>query len=78
MINRKTVSTFLAACAVASLAVAMSTPGGVLVASFVNPKRVPQMADADAVIAGLPQRDGVSYIGLVLNEKGLEPTFKRF
>jgi hydroxymethylglutaryl-CoA lyase len=28
------------------------------VASFVNPKRVPQMADADEVIAGLPQRPG--------------------
>jgi len=42
------------------------------VASFVNPKRVPQMADAEAVLAGLPRRDGVSYIGLVLNRKGFE------
>ena len=42
------------------------------VASFVNPKRVPQMADADAIIARLPRRAGVSYIGLVLNEQGLE------
>jgi hydroxymethylglutaryl-CoA lyase len=42
------------------------------VASFVNPKRVPQMADADAIVARLPQRPGVSYIGLVLNEQGLE------
>ncbi len=42
------------------------------VVSFVNPKRVPQMADADAVIAGLPRRDGVRYIGLVMNDKGLE------
>ena len=42
------------------------------VASFVNPKRVPQMADADAVIARLPKRAGVSYIGLVLNEQGFE------
>lgn len=42
------------------------------VASFVNPKRVPQMADAEAVIAALPQREGVSYIGLVLNAKGFE------
>jgi hydroxymethylglutaryl-CoA lyase len=42
------------------------------VASFVNPKRVPQMADADAVVAGLPVRPGVRYIGLVLNEQGLE------
>ncbi|MGF1455215.1 MAG: hydroxymethylglutaryl-CoA lyase [Alphaproteobacteria bacterium] len=42
------------------------------VASFVNPKRVPRMADGDAVIAGLPPADGVIYSGLVLNEKGLE------
>ena len=40
------------------------------VASFVNPKRVPQMADADAILARLPRRPGVSYIGLVLNEQG--------
>ena len=42
------------------------------VASFVNPKRVPQMADADAIIARLPRRAGVSYIGLVLNLQGFE------
>lgn len=42
------------------------------VASFVNPKRVPQMADAEAVLAGLPKRDGVHYIGLVLNRKGFD------
>lgn len=42
------------------------------VASFVNPKRVPQMADADAIVAGLPRHAGVRYIGLVLNEQGLE------
>lgn len=42
------------------------------VASFVSPKRVPQMADADDVIAGLPKYDDVSYIGLVLNEKGFD------
>jgi hydroxymethylglutaryl-CoA lyase len=42
------------------------------VASFVNPKRVPQMADAEAVLAGLPQRPGIHYIGLVLNRKGFE------
>jgi hydroxymethylglutaryl-CoA lyase len=42
------------------------------VASFVNPKRVPQMADAEAVLAALPRRDDVSYIGLVLNRKGFE------
>lgn len=40
--------------------------------SFVNPKRVPQMAGAEEVMAGLPRRDDVSYIGLVLNERGLD------
>lgn len=40
------------------------------VASFVHPKRVPQMADAEAVLEALPDRDDVSYIGLVLNKKG--------
>jgi hydroxymethylglutaryl-CoA lyase len=42
------------------------------VTSFVHPKRVPQMADAEAVIAGLPKRDDMRYIGLVLNRKGFE------
>jgi hydroxymethylglutaryl-CoA lyase len=42
------------------------------VASFVNPKRVPQMADAEEVLAALPRRDDVSYIGLVLNRRGFE------
>ena len=42
------------------------------VTSFVHPKRVPQMADAEDVIRGLPRIDGVTYIGLVLNRKGFE------
>ena len=42
------------------------------VASFVHPKRVPQMADAEALIERLPQRDDVSYIGLIMNERGLD------
>ncbi len=42
------------------------------VASFVRPDRVPQMADAEALIAALPQRDDVRFIGLVLNLKGAE------
>ena len=41
------------------------------VASFVDPRRVPQMADAEAVIAGLPDRADVSYIGLCLNKRGV-------
>lgn len=40
------------------------------VASFVNPKRVPQMADAEAVIAGLVDHKDVIYTGLVLNKRG--------
>src|ERR1700744_2531575 len=40
------------------------------VASFVNPNLVPQMADAEAVCAGLNRRDDVIYIGLVLNKRG--------
>ena len=40
--------------------------------SFVNPKRVPQMADAEALMEALPRRDGVSYIGLVMNRRGLD------
>ena len=39
-------------------------------ASFVNAKLVPQMADAEAVAAGLPRRDGAVFIGLVLNKRG--------
>jgi hydroxymethylglutaryl-CoA lyase len=42
------------------------------VASFVNPKRVPQMADGEAVLAALPSRPGVQYVGLVLNRKGFD------
>ncbi len=42
------------------------------VASFVHPKRVPQMADAEALIERLPDADGVSYIGLLMNERGLD------
>ncbi len=40
--------------------------------SFVNPKRVPQMADAEQVVMGLPGRDDVTFIGLVLNMRGFE------
>ena len=41
------------------------------VAAFVHPKRVPQMADAEAVVAGLPECEDVSYIGLCLNKRGV-------
>lgn len=38
--------------------------------SFVHPGRVPQMADAEAVMAGLSANPGVTRIGLVLNARG--------
>lgn len=41
-------------------------------ASFVNPRRVPQMADADDVAAALPDRPDMTFIGLVLNARGAE------
>ncbi len=40
--------------------------------SFVHPGRVPQMADAEAVMAALPRGEGVSYAGLVMNPRGLD------
>ncbi|MEN7342277.1 MAG: hydroxymethylglutaryl-CoA lyase [Pseudomonadota bacterium] len=42
------------------------------VTSFVHPKRVPQMADAEALMALLPKMDDVSYIGLILNQRGFD------
>lgn len=42
------------------------------VASFVHPKLVPQMADAEALVAGLDNRPDVTYLGLALNMRGVE------
>ncbi|KQZ71336.1 3-hydroxy-3-methylglutaryl-CoA lyase [Sphingopyxis sp. Root214] len=42
------------------------------VTSFVNPKKVPQLADAEELVAMLPDRDDVTWIGLVLNRRGAE------
>jgi len=42
------------------------------VASFVNPKKVPQMADSSELLDQLPMIEGVSYIGLLMNERGLD------
>ena len=42
------------------------------VCSFVNPKRVPQMADAEAVLSKLSSQVFEGAIGLVLNERGLD------
>jgi (R)-citramalyl-CoA lyase len=41
-------------------------------ASFVNPRLVPQMADAEAVLSAVHRRPGTVLAGLVLNERGLE------
>lgn len=46
------------------------------IASFVNPKRVPQMADAERVIANAPKSEDVTYIGLVMNRRGAERAFE--
>ncbi len=42
------------------------------VGSFVNPRLVPQMAGTDELWRLLPQKDGVRYSVLVLNERGLD------
>lgn len=42
------------------------------VTSFVNPKRVPQMADADELARALPRNVKARYIGLALNRRGFE------
>ena len=42
------------------------------VASFAHPKYVPQMADAEAVIAGLPKNSDARFIGLVMNDRGMD------
>ncbi len=42
------------------------------VTSFVHPKAVPQLADAEALVAALPQNLDVHYWALVPNEKGAE------
>ena len=40
------------------------------IVSFVNPKNVPGMADADDVVRGITPQPGVAYTALWLNEKG--------
>ena len=40
--------------------------------SFVRADRVPQMAGAEEVVAGIERRAGTEYSGLVLNEQGYE------
>ncbi len=42
------------------------------IVSFVDPRRVPNMADAEQVVAGITPVPGVRYTGLWLNDKGFE------
>ncbi len=42
------------------------------VSSFVHPKWIPTLADADEVLARITRRPGVTYSALVPNERGLE------
>ena len=42
------------------------------ITSFVSPKRVPQMADAENLVQMLPEHNDVTYTGLVLNYRGFE------
>ncbi|MCS7005950.1 MAG: hydroxymethylglutaryl-CoA lyase [Gaiellaceae bacterium] len=46
--------------------------GEIEVASFVDPRRVPQMAGAEEVVAAIARQVDVTYAGLVLNERGYE------
>ncbi|MGH2874125.1 MAG: hydroxymethylglutaryl-CoA lyase, partial [Solirubrobacteraceae bacterium] len=42
------------------------------VTSFVRPEAIPQLADAEEVLAGVQRRDGVAFSVLIPNERGLE------
>ncbi|MEP7223650.1 MAG: hydroxymethylglutaryl-CoA lyase [Actinomycetota bacterium] len=42
------------------------------VASFVDPRRVPQMAGAEEIVASLEHAQGIVYAGLALNERGFD------
>jgi hydroxymethylglutaryl-CoA lyase/(R)-citramalyl-CoA lyase len=41
-------------------------------ASFVDPRRVPQMTGAEEVVTGVERLEGVVYAGLALNERGYD------
>jgi hydroxymethylglutaryl-CoA lyase len=56
---------FIEALADAGLSVIEAT-------SFVSPKSIPRLADADEVLRGIRKRDGVRYPVLVPNERGME------
>src|SRR6478609_2968976 len=42
------------------------------VTSFVRPDVIPQLSDAEQVLAAIERRDGVSFSVLIPNERGLE------
>lgn len=44
--------------------------------SYVNPRRVPSMADAEEVASGIRRKPGVGYSALYLNQQGLERALK--
>lgn len=46
--------------------------GRIQAASFVNPARVPQMADAEKIIAGVQKKEGLALTGLALNTRGVQ------
>ena len=48
----------------------------IITVSFVNPKLVPGMADAEAVVQGIAMQPGVRYKGLWLNRRGFERAAK--
>jgi hydroxymethylglutaryl-CoA lyase len=45
------------------------------ITSFVNPRWIPQLADAREVANGIERKPGIRYSALVPNEKGLEAAF---
>ncbi len=53
-------------------ALAATGVGAIQMVSFVSPKQVPQMADAEAVCAAITPRTGVVYSGIYLNDAGLK------
>lgn len=53
-------------------ALAATGVGAIQMVSFVSPKQVPQMADAEAVCAAITPRAEVAYSGIYLNDAGLK------
>lgn len=53
-------------------ALAKTGLGQIQVVSFVNPKKVPGMADAEEVVRQIERRPGVRYTALWFNDRGLE------